>query len=49
MSSDIEKLVKELSKKVKELENRVSILEDPMKDVPEINLIKTRLGAIEEE
>ncbi|MFU7517640.1 hypothetical protein [Clostridium sp. HCS.1] len=49
MSSDIEKLVKELSKKIKELENRVSLLEDPMKDVPAINLIKTKIGAIEEE
>lgn len=49
MSSDIEKLVENLSKKVKELENRVSSLEDPMKDVPEINLIKTRIGAIEED
>lgn len=49
MSSDIEKLVRDLSGKVKELENRISLLEDPMKDVPAINLIKTKLGAIEEE
>lgn len=49
MSSDIEKLVKDLIKNVKELEDRVSLLEDPMRDIPENNFIRERIGAIEEE
>lgn len=49
MSSDIEKIIKDLIKKVMELEDRVSLLEDPMMDIPENNFIIEKIGAIEEE
>lgn len=43
MSSDIEKLIKNLSEKVKELEERVSLLEDPIDEKPETDILGRRL------
>lgn len=45
MNSETEKLIKNLSDRVNELEKKVLLLEDPMRDVQETNLLKTRVGA----